>query len=108
MFKEYDKKIKEILSEGKEGTDWKSVLADHIEMIVNIQHERLIHLLVTIFVGTVMSLLFLNTIATEKSILLILDIPLLFLFAGYLIHYRFLENTTQKWYGITEQIKKHL
>ena len=74
-------------------------------MISRIQHERLIHLLVTIFVGIAMTLASLLIILTGSSTLLLLDIPLLMLFVGYLFHYRFLENTTQNWYKIEDQIK---
>jgi uncharacterized membrane protein len=108
MFKTYDIKIKKILSEKTSDADWKSILEDHREMIAKIQHERLIHLLVTIFVGVVMSIASFATIITRKPDLLIFCIPLFFLFLGYLFHYRFLENTTQNWYLLKDQIKKNL
>lgn len=108
MFKNYDKKIREMLSAKNEKTDWKRVLKEHRKMIAVIQHERLIHLMVTIFVGIVMSMAFFTTIILGQSYLLLLDIPLLMLFVGYLFHYRFLENTTQRWYLLTESIKESL
>lgn len=105
MFKNYDLKIKGILSGSSKDINWKSVLKYHQLMISRIQHERLIHLLVTIFVGIAMTLASLLIILTGSSTLLLLDIPLLMLFVGYLFHYRFLENTTQNWYKIEDQIK---
>ncbi|MFA5770316.1 MAG: hypothetical protein WC894_02375 [Patescibacteria group bacterium] len=105
MFKSYNIKIKKILSEKDLSIDWRSVLEDHREMIEKIQHERLIHLLVTIFVGIVMSTSSFITIITRKSDLLIFCVPLLFLFLAYLFHYRFLENTTQNWYMFEDNIK---
>ena len=107
MFKKYQIKLEKSL-EDKSSKNWNEVLTDHKEMISLIQHERLIHLIVTVFVGTVMSLSFFITILTEKIYLLLLDLPLLILFIAYLIHYRFLENTTQKWYLLTEKIKENL
>lgn len=107
MFKTYDIKIKKILSAKASDTDWKNVLENHKEMIAKIQHERLIHLLVTIFVGIVMSASAFITILTQKTDLLIFCIPLIFLFVAYLFHYRFLENTTQNWYLLEEEIKEH-
>lgn len=104
MFKDYDLKIKAILSDKKDSTDWKDVLKYHKRMISRIQHERLIHLLVTIFVGIVFMATFFTIIITEITSLLLLDIPLLALFVGYLFHYRFLENTTQNWYKLEDQI----
>jgi len=105
MFKAYDTKIKNILSAKTSDTDWRDVLENHKEMITKIQHERLIHLLVTIFVGVVMSTSAFITIVTQKSDLLIFCISLLLLFVSYLFHYRSLENTTQNWYLIEDEIK---
>ena len=108
MFKEYDKKIREELDESTGYTDWLSVYDNHKYMVSLIQHERLIHLLVTIFVGIGMILCVLTTLVTELEYLLLLDIPLLALFTAYIFHYRFLENTTQSWYLISEKIKDKL
>lgn len=76
-------------------------------MLKTIRHERLIHLLVMIFVGLVMSMSFFTTIVSEKYFLLLLDIPLLMLFVGYLFHYRFLENTAQNWTKISLEIRNN-
>jgi hypothetical protein len=108
MFKDYDKYIKNLLTSSKQNEDWKIVLENHELMIAQIQHERLIHLLVTIFVGISMLLCTLTTIITLVPYLFYLDIPLLILFLAYIIHYRFLENTTQSWYKITVKIREKL
>lgn len=108
MIKSYDLKIKEILSSKPAGTNWKDVLKVHKEMLEMIRHERLIHLLVTIFVGSVMSMSFLVTIVSEKTLTLFLGIPLLILFVAYLFHYRFLENTTQNWFKLLGEIGENL
>ncbi|MCX6732997.1 MAG: hypothetical protein NTV98_05655 [Candidatus Roizmanbacteria bacterium] len=108
MFKTYDSKIKKLLSTNATNTNWKKILEHHKEMIMLIQHERLIHLLVTIFVGMVMSLSSFVVITTKQPDLLIIFIPLLLLFLAYLFHYRFLENTTQNWYLLEEEIQKKL
>lgn len=107
MFKDHQKYLDKIL-DNESVENWENILKLHKEMVAIIQHERLIHLLVTFFVGVVMSMSFIATIITEKAYLLFLDIPLLFLFTGYLFHYRYLENTTQKWYPYTNQIRKRL
>lgn len=105
MFKKYDIKIKKILSDKSQPTNWNQVLSDHQRMISIIQHERLIHLLVTIFVGLTMLVTSLATIVTKEAYFLILSVPLILLFLGYIFHYHFLENTTQSWYLIEEEIK---
>ena len=51
MFKKYNLEITKILEEKKENVDWKNILSKHKLMIARIQHERFIHLIVTIFVG---------------------------------------------------------
>ena len=92
------------MTEKNPETDWGQLLDYHQIMISRIQHERLIHLLVTIFVGLVMSFTSLITIVTQTTMLLFICIPLIVLFLAYLLHYRFLENTTQRWYLLGDQI----
>ena len=104
MFKIYNEKVKKILSEKSGNTDWEKVLEHHRIMISHIQHERLIHLIVSLFVGLVMSIGAFITIITQKQDLLLFVFFLLVLFVAYLFHYRFLENTTQNWYKIEEEI----
>jgi len=104
MFKTYDKKIGEMLLEKNSEYNWDKVLEHHRTMIFRIQHERLIHLLVTIFVGLVMSSAAFITLATKNTYLIIIVILLTGLFVAYLFHYRFLENTTQKWYRLEDEI----
>lgn len=108
MFKKHNLEIKDILAEKSKNTNWKSTLKYHRLMIKRIQHERLIHLLVTFFVGIVMTIAIFSTILTTNIMLLWFDIPLTILFLAYLIHYRFLENTTQNWYQFEDQIQNRL
>jgi len=78
--------------------------SDHIdekELLKNIelfQHERLIHLIVTVFVGISTILFFGFGLLTEKILLLLLSFITLILFAFYIFHYYFLENSVQKLY----------
>jgi hypothetical protein len=108
MFKTYDSEIKKLLSDRNSKTNWKNIFENHKSMIAKIQHERLIHLLVTIFVGAVMCSSAFITIVTKEQGLLIFFVPTTLLFIGYIFHYRFLENTTQNWYLLEEEIKKAL
>lgn len=108
MFKNYDEKIGKILLSDKTDTNWKTVYEEHNFMLQTIRHERMIHLLVTIFVGMIMSMSFFVTIISEKSYTLFLGIPLLVLFIGYIFHYRFLENTAERWSELVLEIKKRL
>lgn len=108
MFKKYNLEIIKILSEKEERTDWKKVLKYHKLMIARIKHERLIHLLVTIFVGLCFVLCFLVAIFTYNILLSVLTLILMILFTAYIFHYRYLENTTQKWYVLEDKISEEL
>ncbi len=107
MFKKYDIELKNLLTKNSGDTDWEKALDRHRLMLTRITHERLIHLLVTLFVGFVMSITFYAAILSENVYMVILGIPLLVLFVFYLLHYRFLENTTQKWYGYEDQLTQN-
>ena len=108
MLREYDRKIKRLLDSKPADTNWKEILKTHQEMISIIRHERLLHLLVMLTVAIIVTIVFALIIVLEKMILLLLGVPLLSLFIGYIIHYRFLENTTQNWHKLSEEIKKNL
>jgi drug/metabolite transporter (DMT)-like permease len=104
MFNTYNAQVKNILSDQNPNTNWSQVLDHHRLMLSRIQHERLIHLLVTIFVGLVMSAALFTALIAQLAKLLLYTSPLLVLFIAYLFHYRFLENTTQSWYKIEDDI----
>jgi len=108
MFKTHDDAIRKILLEKESNADWGRILDHHRNMIARIQHERLIHLLVTIFVGLVMSIASFITIVAQNPRLLIIAAPLIVLFIAYILHYRFLENTTQKWYSLEDEMVSRL
>ena len=108
MFKTYDNAIRKILLEKESNADWGRILDHHRTMILRIQHERLIHLLVTIFVGLVMVIASCITIVAQSPGLLVIAVPLIVLFIAYIFHYRFLENTTQKWYSLEDEISERL
>ena len=70
----------------------------HDRKIAQLQHERLIHLLVTIFVGLTLILMFLGSLLLDILLLYVLDFILTGLFIFYIRHYYLLENTVQNWY----------
>lgn len=82
------------------------LLSHHIEMIARIQHERLIHLIVTVMV--VMAELFVVYLALlhpELGILpAIIMLALAILLGFYFYHYFFLENTVQRWYKYADEM----
>ena len=60
------------------------------------QHERLVHLIVTFFVGIAAILFLISFLLLENIYLFILFLITLFLFIPYIFHYYYLENGTQK------------
>ena len=78
------------LDEGKEIID--------INYIIFFQHERLVHLIVTFFVGIAMVLYFVGFVISENILVFIIFILLLCLFVPYIFHYYYLENNVQKLY----------
>ena len=79
----------------------------HREKIRIVQHERLVHLIVTFLVAIlVFFLMDLALLHPELGILpLILSIVALILVGFYLYPYFFLENTLQRWYVMLDRAK---
>lgn len=83
----------------------KDVLSYHKLQISLFQHERLIHLLVTIFVGLLAMLFLLFGLMLESISLLLIFLCLLLLFIPYILHYYCLENGVQKLYQQYDQLQ---
>lgn len=86
------------------------LLKKHLQMIARIQHERLIHLIVTVMV--VFGELFvvgLVVLHPELGLIpAILMLAIAVLLAFYFYHYFFLENTVQRWYKIADEMEEKL
>lgn len=74
----------------------------HNKKISQLQHERLVHLLVMIFVGLALVIVFVSSLFLEIILLYVLDLILAILFLFYIRHYYLLENTVQKWYNFPD------
>ena len=78
------------------------------DILINIkfyQHERLIHLIVTAFVGIVAITFFSLGIAYQNMSLIILFICMLTLFIPYIFYYYTMEYNVQKLYDLYFKIK---
>jgi hypothetical protein len=86
----------------------RELIDHHMEMIRRIQHERLIHLIVTVMV--VITELFvtgLTVLHPELGIIpAIIMLGLAVLLGFYFYHYFFLENTVQRWYILADKMIK--
>ena len=92
----------------KTNQNWKVVLENHREAIRFMQHERLIHLLVTLSFGIMFIIVMIFTLIYPKMILLVIDGLLLLLLVPYIFHYFKLENGVQKMYWIDKLIQNKI
>ena len=77
----------------------------HKTKLAWIQHERLIHLLVTILTAGAFLFALGAWLATQSLAALLFTLALLVLLACYLFHYFRLENTVQHWYRIADRLR---
>ena len=97
ILKEHITKINNILHEDKiKNKD--EIIDNHLKQIEFYQHERLVHLIVTVFVGTMCILFLLAGLFLENILVLLLFLLTFILFVPYIFHYYALENGVQKMY----------
>ena len=104
----YQEKIEQLIKDNSGRVDWGKEQQYFQIMIKNQQHERLVHLLVTLTVGLAGLISCFAFMAFPKIPLIVLCLILLPLFLAYIIHYRKLENHTQDCYKTLEKIHNQL
>ena len=87
-----------------ENTDWQALKREHLVQIEFIQHERLIHLIVTVMCCLLLFIGLCVFFISGLMPFLIVDGLLLILDFCYLIYYCFIENSTQKLYRLYNRI----
>ena len=103
--KAYLKEIREI--DKKEKVKNKTAVIEELSNQIKFtQHERIVHLIVTVFVGLSTLLLLGLGITTELLGFVYVSLITLVLFFFYILHYYFLENTTQELYKHYFSIKE--
>lgn len=88
----------------KEANINKDLIEDIKTHIVFFQHERLIHLLITLFVALCSIIFFVISLFHENILIVILFFLFIILFIPYILHYYFLENNVQSIYLIYKEI----
>ncbi len=83
--------------------DW--LVSYHQRQIAIIQHERLIHLLITLFFAFLFLCSSVGTLIAPSPALFLLDLILCILLLFYIRHYYRLENGLAYWYTLYEQIE---
>lgn len=86
--------------------DWETILINHRATIKFMQHERLIHLLVTLTVAILFSVSMMFSLLYQFVALMVVDFLLLILLVPYIFHYFKLENGVQKLYWIDKLIQE--
>ena len=104
---EYKKLVKKTLEEGSPETDWEQFCEDLYTRIGFYQHERLVHLIVTMTFA-VMTVLCLVFSGGEPNIIMLLGGLFLLLEIPYIWHYYFLENSVQELYTLYYKAKEML
>lgn len=99
----YRKYIDSLLASDKQ-SDWKYIKQEHITQVAFFQHERLVHLIVTVTFAvlellTVCAYVIVGALDSTLSFpLLILAFLIIVLLIPYIKHYYLLENEVQKMY----------
>jgi hypothetical protein len=100
---EHEKYIEGIIN-SNEPKDWAVIKEYHKSQIEFMQHERLVHLLVTLAFAFVLIASYIITVIYPIIELMLLDLIVTVLEVFYIIHYYRLENGVQRWYKLYNKI----
>lgn len=103
---DYLKRIDEIVKEDSSDTLWEEVMEEHLTQIAFFQHERLIHLLVTILFALIAFITMVMMTIQFSFPVLALFVAILVLLVPYINHYYLLENSVQKMYKQYDSIRR--
>ena len=106
--KDHEARVRERLGRAQAGEDWPALRDGHQLMIGRMQHERLIHLLVTLAFGIALLAALAMALTAPSVQVYALAGLLLLLFIPYVGHYFFLENTVQRWYRMADEIEARI
>lgn len=109
---EYRRRIDALLADNRgEGgqnpsgePDWSQVMEEHLTQVAFFQHERLVHLIVTVCFALMTVITAVAAAVSGYLPLLALVAMLLVLLIPYIAHYYLLENEVQKMYAQYDQI----
>ena len=81
-------------------------LKEHLVQVGFFQHERLIHLIVTVTFALLEMLAIVLSVISDSLFTLLLPIVILILLIPYIRHYYILENEVQKMYGQYDRMRR--
>ena len=104
----YRNRIDQLLLQNGEEIDWEEVLDEHLVQVAFFQHERLIHLIVTVTFAILeiisMAMLLYNFSWGMVGLVFLVMV----LLVPYISHYYLLENETQKMYIQYDKILQNI
>ena len=102
--KKYMEETQRRLKEYADKAELEEIFSEHKDKIAFMQHERIVHFLVTMMFAIILSIFVCAFLFTENPALLLLVVIIMVLLGFYIKHYYFLENTVQKMYVIYDDI----
>jgi len=104
--KTHEQMMRNRLSTAETKKEIDEILLMHEIKVGYFQHERLVHLMVTLCFGIGLFVSVYATMALGHPFLYLVDILLCTLFVPYIFHYRGLENGVQRLYKLGDEIRK--
>ena len=104
----YRTRIDGILEKNAPDTNWEELLSEHLVQIGFFQHERLVHLIVTVTFAILTMLSLVVALMICNPALYALTLLLLVLLIPYIMHYYTLENEVQKMYVQYDRILEYM
>lgn len=106
--KKYMKTVNDRLKNYGSREELDMIFAEHKDKIAFMQHERLVHFLVTMMFAVILSVFMTAVLFLEHLMMLVLVTVIIVLLAFYIKHYYFLENTVQEMYRVYDRILEEL
>ena len=100
----YRTRIDGILEKNAPDTNWEELLSEHLVQIGFFQHERLIHLIVTVLFALLAVMSIIASLLIPEWVVLLLCLMFFVLLIPYIRHYYILENGVQKLYEYYDEI----
>lgn len=104
---EHEAYIKKLLM-SEEQQDWVRIQEYHRAQIEFMQHEREVHLIITLTFALFLLGSIVTAILIEEILFIVLSFILLVVELFYIVHYFRLENGVQRWYSLYNQIEDKL
>jgi len=102
---EYVRSMEKILEEEHSKKELNEIISEHLTKIGFFQHERLIHLIVTVLFAILDVIMVAISFVTFNISCILLMLFFTILLVPYIFHYYFLENSVQRMYKQYDDLK---